>query len=368
MTFDLRSILCAVLAMTACGDNTSWDSAIAAEAAAGAQTVEVSLGEGASTRAEASVIASIPPTADVSPRPPGARVARGPGGTYIITGTYRTAAYTVHGSAGELLEIVNREGSGPGEYKYPEWAVTRRDSVFVFDKGNARVAVLDSSHTHARYFSRPAIFIRSLAARDGVFFAHTPPPSGLDGFEFKLFDDRGRITAEFGDSTGERSSTRRAVTFGADGDIWSAYYDQYVLQQFERTGKLIRSLYVRRPWFEPWREWRELSPAVIDIASDSRGLLWVLVAKPVEGWQRPAPRMSSDGVHIAATDSNDMDAGYDFVVDVIDPAQERIISSVDLPNGYFQGFIEPGVLYSFRNDEDWLIHVDIWRIQQVPLN
>lgn len=154
VTFDLRLILCAVLAMTACGDNTSWDSVIAAEAAAGAHTVEVSLGDGASTRVEASVIASIPPTADVSPRPPGARVARGPGGTYIITGTYRTAAYTVHGSAGELLKIVNREGSGPGEYKYPEWAVTRRDSVFVFDNGNARVAVLDSLHTHARYFSR----------------------------------------------------------------------------------------------------------------------------------------------------------------------------------------------------------------------
>jgi hypothetical protein len=122
-----------------------------------------------------------------------------------------------------------------------------------------------------------------------------------------------------------------ALAPARSGGFWSAWRFAYEIQQWDSRGHLERVLERRPAWFHDtspadvgWVD-RPPPPHTIAVREDAAGLLWVFVAVPSKEWRSAWPPIDR-GVREIDTGQIAMDKLFATMVEVLDPASERVIA------------------------------------------
>ena len=305
-------------------------------------------------------VVSIDPTDEPLPRQLDSHLTRDARGRFYVAPTYVDGVFTVYGPDGRFLRTVGRFGSGPGELRYPQFVHRFGvDSLLVVDVGLGRGVVLDSGYAVARTFLYALPRARSIALRDDGIVV-LPYAAERNGPPLQLMDWNGKPLQAFGVPLRVEGTVPFATT--SDGGTWLVRPKEYVLEHYDRAGALTRVLRRDAAWFEPWTEdGIPRQPAVRSVAIGAEGILWTLVSRPVRGWKEPAPRVAPDGAHPLPISLTDLDAGYDFMIEAIDPAEGIVLASLEVAEGYFKEFMDEEHVYAMREDDAGVIQFDVFR-------
>ena len=250
----------------------------------------------------------------------------------IVAGINRIIVYD---SAGRLTGTFGRHGQGPGEFQRMLYAfVGTGDSIYAYDHSSARMTVVTPELRFAR--SIPAPHAPVFALRDGSFIIaqQIRTPENANFPLHRMLAD-GSIARSFGGSgltyrPDIRRRIGRGVGPGRDGTVWSVVHGRYVLERHDPiSGARLDSIAIRSPWFrESDRSGNDLhdrpEPVLEHVWEDSRGFVWVLGREADPDWRPALTPRDYDGPY-------DRDATYDWILDVIDPDDGRIVASRRLP-------------------------------------
>lgn len=158
-------------------------------------------------------------------------------------------------STGRFLKTIGRSGAGPGEFRraFPI-RFGPGDTLSVFDLKNARKTVIGPHLNIVRMSSFPYRVIASVPVSNGDVVMYSPieAPEAV-GLPLHLVDETGKLLRSFGanprlrradDEVGER----RRLAPNKLG-VWSSFWNDYRLEEWSTSGKLVRALAVPTPWF-----------------------------------------------------------------------------------------------------------------------
>lgn len=152
----------------------------------------------------------------------------------------------------------------------------------------------------------------------------------------------------------------REVTSHASG-VWSAWINQYQLEEWNTEGRLRRILRRDVPWFPTW--WRpgrtrESPPAPattgIQIGGDT---LWVLVLVPAPNWKSALVVGRSRIPSV-----RDYNVYQHTVIEAIDIRTSEVLASTQVPR-YITGFAGPRLVAGVGTDSDGNPVVPIWELE-----
>ena len=285
-------------------------------------------------------------------------------GRYYVAPTADDGEIAIYDTSGHLERVLRRHGRGPGEFAGIRQVLpVGEDSLVVLD---SRLTLLGPGD---RLISTKSLLdvgfsIARLSWGGYAYNAAVMASPPLEYFGPSL--DRG---AKFGDIAVNTPDALPAVlrlAAGRRGTLWAAPLNQYQLQEWDSTGHLLRRLDRMAPWFRAWgrRESQTVEatrapplPRVLGLCGDARGLLWVLIGVSDPHARRTLSRATNGAEHSVPA-VRDWSRQYDTVIEVIDPARQRVIASRRLPQAY-SGFAAPGMLYGLREDQDGLIRIAI---------
>jgi hypothetical protein len=121
------------------------------------------------------------------------------GTIYVVDA--QDCAVKLFSKQGRFMKAVGRKGQGPGELSFPSGVSAVGGRIYVADKLNRRIQILDASGRHLRSFAVPFAPDKVLAlGKNRILVTHNP--SGRSGSEKMLhaFDDRGFLLWEKLDS------------------------------------------------------------------------------------------------------------------------------------------------------------------------
>lgn len=164
-------------------------------------------------------------------------------GVIVVADPY-SPAIRYFSPKGQLIRSVGRRGEGPGEFQVPWWLrQCGGDSVFVWDRGQARMTVLDSDGSVVRQFKLDTMAGAVECSRRGVFVTIGPPPSGRASIgervrgPLMLLDREGKVLGSFDElphleaqPLGRNTSLTMSDTLLFVGTADSAFVDIYSLQ------------------------------------------------------------------------------------------------------------------------------------------
>lgn len=265
----------------------------------------------------------------------GSRFAILPSGEVVVgelKGGDRLGVYSQNGQITRQILLRSPDGvSGSGMPQTP--AVSPEGTLHVADALFARVPfgrTLPSQRV--RIFQPPVPQVNEVLAIDrNTTILQAIEPSRAGTKLFHVVDGRGRISRSFGDSTriawvGAFAATRRRIARGGDGRFWAIAPNNYRLVQWDTAGVVNRTLEVRSSWFSDWDERTDLPdiatdrwPTVIQgLATDGRGLLWILAWRPRSDWA-PSPELTKPVEERRSwLDRSDYSRALESVVEVID--------------------------------------------------
>jgi len=140
---------------------------------------------------------------------------------------------------GISLNMVGKEGSGPGEFFNPRGiAIDKNDNIYVVDTGNNRIQIFSSDFTFIKQFGREGM-------GDGEFYY--PRGIALDDEEniyvadtfhnqVQVFNKEGRFLRKFGEGgedAGEFNGTRY-IAFDSKGNIYVTDYKNGKVVKFNK--------------------------------------------------------------------------------------------------------------------------------------
>ncbi len=314
----------------------------------------------------------------------GSRTTRGAGGSVVRNGHGQFLAFfrdlpseiSIFDSSGRFVRAAGRRGEGPGEYQRIQFLlVTPGDTLYAYDARLQRRSILaPPNYSFVRSTPTPASSWAVVRLPDGrhVINADVPTPERA-GLPLHLLDADGNIVTSFGadpavyrpDVTG---LLLRAVALGGPTSVWSAARDEYLLELWDvATGRRLWQVTRDADWFRPHLEDPPLSPnrtpapRIASIHQASDGLLWVAIRVPSPRWKdfiehRPGPY--NPPLYIPV----DLDAVYDTVIEVIDPAAGRLIASQRVSQ-VLGAFLGDGLVRSLQEDKDGNPVTEIWRVQ-----
>ena len=252
-------------------------------------------------------------------------------GRFIVAGINRILVYDARG---RLTGAVGQRGQGPGEFERLVYAIIGRgDSIYAYDIASRRLTVLSPELRFVRWVATrhgPRFQLR-----DGSFLVEqqiSGPPHANHPMHRMLAD--GSIAGSFGASgltyhPDIQLRIDRGVGPGRDGSIWAVALGRYVLERYDPvSGARLDSVVVTSPWFrESDRFGNDVrgrpSPILEHVWEDSLGFLWVLGREADPEW-RPAPADAHESSH-------DRDAIYDWILEVVDPDDARVVASRRIP-------------------------------------
>lgn len=248
-------------------------------------------------------------------------------------------------AGGRYRGPVSRSGSGPLEFRHASHlSAYRGDSVLVMDEMLLRVSVLSPLGQVVRSVRQPEL----ARSRDAVAFPDgqvlatkeglTRQASGdpLQLYSAELVPLRGFGGAKHATAPGAWTGFTRRVAVAPDGSIWAVPVGNYVLEQWSRDGRLLRSLQRDAPWFGPrWAgipdDPRSPAPAFVQgMRIDSLGLLWVFSSVPDAHWRNaygaPVTMPMRNGRGGTSYPIERMDKYGDTMIEVIDVERAVVIA------------------------------------------
>jgi hypothetical protein len=269
----------------------------------------------------------------------GTAVARDSRGRFYATAT-GSSPVIAFDAKGKFITTIGRRGDGPGEFRRIAvidvgvgdtlYVREERGAISVFAPDYHFVRQLPVNRSLATDFlalggGRVVTGSSSAAARDPIMAI-------TNGHDWLGFLGGGREPA------GCEACSIRSFAYRDESTFWAASAYSYRLELWNVNGTLERDIRPSSEWLsaEPYvRRIADSKPApyIVGIASDRRGLLWVLGYAPSNDYVRPpecgnlkpnlppCPRLTPDSVWKAAR------ARSLAAVDVIDPASGAVIAS-----------------------------------------
>lgn len=279
---------------------------------------------------------------------------------------------------GHFLRSVGREGEGPGEYRIIfDILAGPADSLFVFDRSNSRVTVLDPSLTTARTFALPGRFLGHGACLlpDGSFLANivAADPGGLLPPVHHL-DPEGKVLHRFGQAAGNENWPQAVSGPGAHRRFFPSKHQQFWMIEGNQFGVSRWHLvdgrlqeFVLEGWVQAADEAALLGlgappTTMMDVVEDAEGLVWFMIRVPDPNWEEAIERIGPGLGRTPRWEVRDYQGYWDMLFGVIDPATGKLLASVRTPTWYLN-FLGPGKLYSVDLDEFDQAVVSIWEIR-----
>jgi hypothetical protein len=242
-------------------------------------------------------------------------------GRYFVTYSGATTIL-VFDSSGTFLSRIGRRGNGPGEFQRAfGLAISRQDSIFVFDNGTARLSVFDPQLSLARTTTcAPTPGYAVLALDRHRFVAALPVRTRTAvGYPLHLYDEDCTIIRSFGSLTretgpGVQQSLSRVIARGATGTIWSGRVYRYEITQWD-TGNILRRRIVRNvEWFPARTDERHAAndppqPLLSALTETADGALWVALLVADRNW-RDAIKADGSGL---TSDSDYQDSVLELI-------------------------------------------------------
>ncbi len=171
-------------------------------------------------------------------------------GFFLVTTSrprYRILAYH---STGKFIRRIGSQGAGPAEFaRVSAILPIHGDSLLVFDRGNARLATLDSNWVPVR--TEPFI---------GTVYAALPLGQGFvaSGTRFPtqslkpvvILNGNRRVVAHIGDTTHVHGGIV-PIALSPDG-VWTGERQAYRLRLWSLSGRLQREIVREADWFRPY--------------------------------------------------------------------------------------------------------------------
>ncbi len=288
---------------------------------------------------------------------------------YLIT--MPPTQIAVYDSAGVLKHLIGRSGRGPGEFTtLTRIVIGPSDSVLALDDFGRRASIFDPSDSFIRSFVLKVAQTAASSAHwlaDGSFLVGgLTLAEGRAGFPLHRLNPEGDVVRSFGaypavydpayDVRGMRRSTIRHDT------LWATRIDRYAIDVLSLDGDHLRTLIRRAPWFPdrertpsgPWGTYLP-PPYMEDLSFDADGNLWVVMVLGRPEW---VPDKQVDYVSGARREY------WRTLIEVLDPKSGRLIARTFMDQ-FCDGFTEPGVIYTHREDEQGDVVYDIWDIALV---
>jgi hypothetical protein len=270
---------------------------------------------------------------------------------------------------GRIVRQVGQVGSGPGEFRSPQFVLAEAAGHRVFDQRLRRTTRL-ALGTFAAVEDAPMPFFSWHAAMfpDGRYVLGGEFDSpGHAGQPLHLVAADGTILLSFGNNPdlaptpglhrdGRERLLRRSVAPSGDSAVWTAHPFRYRLEKWDTRGRLLAVYERRTSWFPPTdRALLEApefetsglnQPSIARLHEDEHGRLWVQIT--VRRRERTLPLGQSDP------------GPYDTIVEVLDLAERRVIAAGFI-NRLVRNVRGPSFYHlSYRESASLQPLIDVW--------
>lgn len=306
--------------------------------------------------------ATVAPSLDVS-------VARTRSGGFAVSPRYRPAAILFYDERGALLATFDRRGSGPNELE-------SAPLLFVDDEGNLHamdrqrqltfdgdLAPLGVRRTEGSV-SQNAVFLPG----GSVATDHRMRTQDGNVFTVTLLGADGRIV----DAVSPRRDPEGLAVLGpaVEEGFWVAEVNHSRISRHEVDGTPVRSVTVRRSWFESWEgriegELFAVRPrprtwAVAEVEPDRLLLVTRVVA---EGWEPLWPDGTPGMFNAAEIDHSSL---WDSVIEAVDASTGEVLARDRAPQAFSPVSGAPDLYFSARTTDLGHVLVEVVRISVEP--
>lgn len=228
--------------------------------------------------------------------------------------------------------VIGRSGDGPGE-------IRRVHLLWFSDRG---LHVVDRFLNRESLFSREGEFIDSwqlsglpsyVVELDNRTRVHTGlvRTRSAAGYPLHVFDEQRKITRSFGTDApvllpgmSERAGHRR-IARANDGGLWTAPFNEYVIEKWSPSGEKLVTIRREADWFEPWTDQQSAfverpAPVIGSIHEDERGLLWVHMNVADRDWRQQMVPEEHRPITV-----EERRKAWDSVIEVIDPRSGTLL-------------------------------------------
>jgi hypothetical protein len=293
-------------------------------------------------------------------------------GRYLVaTGT--TEYFQFDGNGAPVVEAPRT----PGKRRF-SWvdhvAATNDGSIYVFDAGAHKYFTLTSGMRVARTDSLPDRVGSGIAfLKPGRFVVNMfVPTPDLAPYPLHVVE-HGAVLNSFGITPGISgvradlpATTHRHISKASDSTIWVAPLNQYRIELWSVSGRLLGT-FVRTP--EPFPLWiHDPAPSaarpplvrVSAIHADQGGaFLWVLLRVPDRDWRSALTPVVREGRRSLV--ANNPDKYYDTVIEVID-LQRRAVVRAQRVDQHLRGFATDHSTFSIDLSDAQKPIVRIWNM------
>jgi hypothetical protein len=297
----------------------------------------------------------------------------------LVTPETRPSMPLVFSPQGRFVRAIGREGAGPNEFKHAvALDITASETLYVFDRSNARMTVLDPRLREVRTAPIPPSTNTAILLASGAVVLNAAVwDQQRIGHPFHLFDAVGNYRGFFGADPdesvrpGDVSSAVRWLTPAHGNQFWSMHHTRsYTLELWDAHGTLKKRFTRTADWFGEYDRATNLAPGSppqsrgMGVWFDSRdGLLWTIVHVADPRWREGVgPLMRAEGQEYYPI--RDRQRVYDAIVEVIDVGAGRVIArqrferTVDIPVG-------GGVFAGVRETAAGVPYLELWRFSLI---
>lgn len=296
-----------------------------------------------------------------------------PRGEYVVLRAKGRGALAFYDSAGRLQRVAGTKGRGPGEFTdISGAAVGPGDSLFLGDRQNGRVSILDSDHR----------FVRSWPADPGEA-TFTGTPHGrlmLPGVTWNRERVQTRHMLRLAPWNGSKAipiasslpmDYISASAADRQGRFWIADRRMYTIRLFDGD-RLVRTIQRQPDWFpadtSPITQPAWIGkgrPFITALCVGEDGVLWVLIKRknPRYG-DTTAPKTK----YISPMGLPPLAEIFEGVLEALDPGTGALLDSRVVPGDMIR-FIAPGRLYQKTDaDSSGALMLQIWEARLKPPN
>jgi len=285
---------------------------------------------------------------------------------------------TVFSATGVVDRMIGRKGSGPGEFQSANTGIVVGDSMLVFDWLASRATMVEPDLKAGRTMRiqqnlGDILLLEwpSLLVTHAHVQGSNPANSALH--RFSLAGPELQWLGSFGPrgSGGPMGSAEVYQNIGwARNGTWSAYGIRPHFMKWDRTGVMQSSFTRKLDWYtgeKPASLGKPTTPPTPmtgPIIEDSEGLVWLFIHQPSPTWKEgwATAKMMNNREY------RSRDIGFDRMfntyVEVIDPAQGRVVARHTIPGYVFEAL--PGRRVGMYGED--MLGIPRVRIVQLELN
>ena len=314
---------------------------------------------------------------------PGSILARDSRGRFYASSATRNGAQiAIFDSVGRQVSSFGKTGQGPGELRGVDaLQIGGGDTLYV--RFHNTVDVFAPVGRFVRRMTLAGVNglsdVMPLAGQGLLISARFVGPDLPTGFRntFQIMDEAGNPAGGFG-AEDVRCAKCFSKIFAPSRNRSSVLaVGRYTYQVEERdlaTGRLVRQLMVRPPWFIENADPGSVTglarrpSRIMGIAPDTAGLVWITAIAAASDWKPYAgtPPVTRNGAVFSSMVENDtafvnhMQRSLAMIVEAVDLSGGKVVSSMRT-NGDSFVLMDDGTAYDWVEDADGYVRLLVWR-------